>query len=137
MHSQLYGKEPPAINLNSTLTVCAPSLRAALLPASPMLTAGARSGIMLAAQTPATIMPFTSNPRPASAPQYERLVLISSRVDQPLRVRDNNSTCTALVYIIQHLCTVQCMLTIYKGVSLHVGPYSNLFLRLSSKVVER
>ena len=41
---------------------------------------------MLASQVPLNFQPFASNPRPAGAPPYERLLLISSRVNDPMRV---------------------------------------------------
>ncbi len=44
-------------------------------------------GIMLSPSVPATFTPFCSAPRAAPAPPYERLVLISSRVHQPMKVR--------------------------------------------------
>ena len=44
------------------------------------------AGIMLAPQIPLSFTPYISNPRPAGAPPYERLLLISSRVSEPMRV---------------------------------------------------
>ena len=44
-------------------------------------------GIMLATSVPINFTPFVSNPRPPGAPPYERLVLISSRVHQPMKVQ--------------------------------------------------
>ena len=43
-------------------------------------------GIALASQVPLNFQPYASNPRPAGAPPYERLLLISSRVNDPMRV---------------------------------------------------
>ena len=43
-------------------------------------------GIMLASQIPIDFMPYASNPRPPGAPPYERLLLISSRVHDPMAV---------------------------------------------------
>ncbi|GFH17686.1 uncharacterized protein HaLaN_14370 [Haematococcus lacustris] len=42
-------------------------------------------GIMLAPSLPTSFVPFVSNPRPPGAPPYERLVLVSSRVHQPMQ----------------------------------------------------
>ncbi|KAL6755360.1 hypothetical protein V8C86DRAFT_2679704 [Haematococcus lacustris] len=43
-------------------------------------------GIMLAPSLPTSFVPFVSNPRPPGSPPYERLVLVSSRVHQPMQV---------------------------------------------------
>lgn len=48
-------------------------------------------GIMLSTAVPTSFTPFASNPRPASAPPYERLVLVSSRVHQPMKVRSSTN----------------------------------------------
>ena len=58
-------------------------------------------GIMLAPKVPESFMPYASTPRPPGAPPYERLLLISSRVHDTMRVRgdddgawyDGTSTC--------------------------------------------
>ncbi len=44
-------------------------------------------GIMLAPQIPPTFQAYVSEPRPAGAPPYDRLLLLSSRVNQPMKVR--------------------------------------------------
>ena len=43
-------------------------------------------GIMLAAQPPLDFQPFIGTPRPPGAPPFERLLLISSHVHEPMRV---------------------------------------------------
>jgi hypothetical protein len=50
------------------------------------LGAGLPAGIMLASAIPVAFTPYICNPRPPGAPPYERLLLISSRVNEPMRV---------------------------------------------------
>ncbi len=43
-------------------------------------------GILLNPQSPLSFQPFVSNPRPPGTPQYERLMLISSRIIEPMKI---------------------------------------------------
>lgn len=50
-----------------------------------MVVAGVPRSLMAAAEAPAQFRPYISNARPIGALPYERLVLVSSRVNQPLK----------------------------------------------------
>ena len=43
-------------------------------------------GLMMAAQVPAKFETFCSTSRPPGAPHFDRLLLLSSRLNQPMKV---------------------------------------------------
>lgn len=50
-----------------------------------MVVAGVPRSLMAAAEAPAQFRPYISNNRPIGALPYERLVLVSSKVNQPMK----------------------------------------------------
>ncbi len=71
----------------AAITVCVSFLAAGFDPVPPWEQYGMPPpGIMLSSVVPTNFTPFASNPRVPSAAPFERLVLISSRVHQPMKV---------------------------------------------------
>ena len=57
----------------------------AATPARPIAGGLHKGGILLAPQVPINFQPFVSNPRAEGQPPYDRLMLVSSRVHNPMK----------------------------------------------------